>query len=395
MPRAIVARQLGHVFLGGLVERQPPGLDQGHHRGRGHRLGDRGEQEDGPGARASRRPAGRWSCPGLHVQHRRLHLPGGHRLVDESVGGLQRFFHRASWVAPGGRLAASPWRAGAASRPRRKRRRVGVQSRGMLEPDRGRPLERKKKDEVLQVAGREVVISNPDKIYFPQAGYTKLRLVQYYLDVADAARCAANGNRPHRAAPVRRRRRAAGLLPEAGPRQATRLDRHGDHLVSLGAHRDRGGAARRRPAGLGGQPRLHRAAPPRHPGQRPRPPRRAAHRPRPLARRRLGRGPAGGAAEPGGAGRARAGVVSQDLRLARHAPQRAHPPALELRAGAAGGPGGGARGGAAGARRWPPAPGGRRSGKASSSTTTRTPRTAPPPAPTRCARCPTRGCPRR
>jgi bifunctional non-homologous end joining protein LigD len=52
-----------------------------------------------------------------------------------------------------------------------------------------------KKSEVLQVAGREVVVSNPDKIYFPQAGYSKLRLVQYYLEVADAA-LRANGERP-------------------------------------------------------------------------------------------------------------------------------------------------------------------------------------------------------
>jgi DNA ligase D-like protein (predicted polymerase) len=51
------------------------------------------------------------------------------------------------------------------------------------------------KKEVLQAAGREVVVTNPDKLYFPQAGYTKLRLVQYYLDVAEAA-LRGNGNRP-------------------------------------------------------------------------------------------------------------------------------------------------------------------------------------------------------
>ena len=41
--------------------------------------------------------------------------------------------------------------------------------------------------EVLQVAGREVMVSNPDKVYFPKAGYTKLDLVNYYLAVADGA----------------------------------------------------------------------------------------------------------------------------------------------------------------------------------------------------------------
>jgi bifunctional non-homologous end joining protein LigD len=41
--------------------------------------------------------------------------------------------------------------------------------------------------EVLDVAGREVTISNPDKVFFPKAGYTKLDLVNYYLSVADGA----------------------------------------------------------------------------------------------------------------------------------------------------------------------------------------------------------------
>ncbi len=35
------------------------------------------------------------------------------------------------------------------------------------------------------MAGREVAISNPDKLYFPEAGITKLELVRYYLAVAD------------------------------------------------------------------------------------------------------------------------------------------------------------------------------------------------------------------
>ncbi|HTS14556.1 MAG TPA: DNA polymerase domain-containing protein [Candidatus Sulfotelmatobacter sp.] len=41
--------------------------------------------------------------------------------------------------------------------------------------------------ETLTVAGREVTISNPDKVYFPERGYTKRDLVQYYLAVADGA----------------------------------------------------------------------------------------------------------------------------------------------------------------------------------------------------------------
>ena len=39
----------------------------------------------------------------------------------------------------------------------------------------------------LEVAGREVVITNPDKVFFPRAGYTKLDLAQYYAAVADGA----------------------------------------------------------------------------------------------------------------------------------------------------------------------------------------------------------------
>ena len=41
--------------------------------------------------------------------------------------------------------------------------------------------------EILTVAGREVAISNPDKVLFPAAGHTKRDLVRYYLAVADGA----------------------------------------------------------------------------------------------------------------------------------------------------------------------------------------------------------------
>ena len=37
----------------------------------------------------------------------------------------------------------------------------------------------------IEVAGRAVRITSPDKVYFPQRGYTKLDVVQYYLAVAD------------------------------------------------------------------------------------------------------------------------------------------------------------------------------------------------------------------
>jgi DNA ligase D-like protein (predicted polymerase) len=41
--------------------------------------------------------------------------------------------------------------------------------------------------EVLDVAGREVTITNPDKVFFPRIALTKLDLVRYYLAVADGA----------------------------------------------------------------------------------------------------------------------------------------------------------------------------------------------------------------
>jgi bifunctional non-homologous end joining protein LigD len=43
------------------------------------------------------------------------------------------------------------------------------------------------REEILHVADREVTISNPDKVFFPRTGHTKLDLVRYYLAVADGA----------------------------------------------------------------------------------------------------------------------------------------------------------------------------------------------------------------
>ena len=46
---------------------------------------------------------------------------------------------------------------------------------------------------VIEVAGREVTVSNPQKVYFPRTGHTKLDLVRYYLAVADGALHGAAG----------------------------------------------------------------------------------------------------------------------------------------------------------------------------------------------------------
>jgi len=47
--------------------------------------------------------------------------------------------------------------------------------------------------EVLVVEGREIPISNPRKVLFPQPGYTKLDLARYYLAVSEGALRGAGG----------------------------------------------------------------------------------------------------------------------------------------------------------------------------------------------------------
>ena len=47
--------------------------------------------------------------------------------------------------------------------------------------------------ELVHVAGQDVQVSNPRKVLFPAAGYTKLDLVRYYIAVADGALRAAGG----------------------------------------------------------------------------------------------------------------------------------------------------------------------------------------------------------
>ena len=99
-----------------------------------------------------------------------------------------------------------------------------------------------KERELVVAGGREVAVSNPRKVLFPQAGYTKLDLAHYYLAVADGALRAAGG-RPNvlvrypngiggeffyqKRAPasrpgVDRRRRRCGFRPAAARRKSCR-----------------------------------------------------------------------------------------------------------------------------------------------------------------------------
>ena len=51
----------------------------------------------------------------------------------------------------------------------------------------------RKEQEILVAAGREVTISNPRKVLFPDAGYTKLDVARYYVAVAEGALRGAGG----------------------------------------------------------------------------------------------------------------------------------------------------------------------------------------------------------
>jgi DNA ligase D-like protein (predicted polymerase) len=54
-------------------------------------------------------------------------------------------------------------------------------------------MAREPERERLDVGGREVFVTNPAKVLFPEAGHTKLDVVRYYLAVADGALRAAGG----------------------------------------------------------------------------------------------------------------------------------------------------------------------------------------------------------
>jgi DNA ligase D-like protein (predicted polymerase) len=47
--------------------------------------------------------------------------------------------------------------------------------------------------ELLQIEGREVALSNPEKVFFPRRGLAKIDLVRYYLAVAEGALRGAGG----------------------------------------------------------------------------------------------------------------------------------------------------------------------------------------------------------
>jgi bifunctional non-homologous end joining protein LigD len=63
--------------------------------------------------------------------------------------------------------------------------------------------------EIIEVAGYDVTITNPEKVYFPRTGHTKLDLVRYYLAVAGGALTAVGGR------PMALKRYVNGIEKEA------------------------------------------------------------------------------------------------------------------------------------------------------------------------------------
>ena len=50
--------------------------------------------------------------------------------------------------------------------------------------------------EIVRVDGRDVTVTNPAKVLFPQAGYTKLDVVRYFLERRRGA-LRGSGGRPN------------------------------------------------------------------------------------------------------------------------------------------------------------------------------------------------------
>ena len=157
----------------------------------------------------------------------------------------------------------------------------------------------------IEVDNRVVRVSNPDRVYFPESGATKLDLVEYYLV----------RRRRHRQRPVRAAVHAAPVpqgagrrqgAPEAAPGRRAALGRDGPAaLPALEPHRRRAVRHRARQRDLGGADVDRRVPPLEQPPRGHREARRVADRPRPRAAVGLRAGPAGRPRRPRGARRAR------------------------------------------------------------------------------------------
>ena len=141
----------------------------------------------------------------------------------------------------------------------------------------------------IEAAGREVRISNPGKVFFPEPGLHQARPRQLL------PRVRGGGRAPPARAPTTMKRWVDGvdgrvLLPEARARHRARVADHGDGALPERALRARARRLRRGAPRVGRQPRRDRLEPLAGAPARPRPSRRAARRSRPHAGGRLRRG---------------------------------------------------------------------------------------------------------
>ena len=136
---------------------------------------------------------------------------------------------------------------------------------------------------MVEAAGREVTVTNPEKVFFPEAGYTKLDLVKYYLAVAEGALRGVQ-QRPMvlkrftggaTEEPFFQKRAPANLPPGM---KTAHITFPSGRTADLAVCDERGGPR------MGDQSRLHRPQPVAGARVRRRPSGRAAHRPRPDAR---------------------------------------------------------------------------------------------------------------
>ena len=202
--------------------------------------------------------------------------------------------------------------------------------------------------EILDIGGREVAISNPRKVLFPQAGYTKLDLARYYLAVADG-RAAGRRRTAQRARALSRTASAASSsfrsARRSRGRRGSRWSRCGfpsGRSAEEVVPRDAGRARRGWPTSPASSciPHPVRADDLDHPDEL-----RVDLDPVPGVE--LGADPRGRARRARHARRLRARRLAEDLGLARHARLRAHRAALDVRRGAPRRAGAGARGRAA------------------------------------------------
>src|SRR5581483_11787701 len=151
-------------------------------------LGRRGR--DRRGGRRRSRPAGRLRIAGPGAAG----PPAGHGIRPQSLE-APRLPDRAAPRQGGGRAGGRP----RAARPGRRAGSAAAGGGGGPIPRgvgrRGAVVSAKPEETVLELDGREVRITSPQKVFFPERGETKLDLVRYYEAVREPL-MAAMGGRP-------------------------------------------------------------------------------------------------------------------------------------------------------------------------------------------------------